>query len=41
LTRHFDRLIRGAQIQPPDVSAFLRRLLEELDAPPQPALASA
>jgi len=31
LTRHFDDLIRAAVIQPPDVIAFLKGLLRELD----------
>lgn len=32
LTAHFDDLIRGAIVQPPDVPAMVRRLLAELDA---------
>lgn len=32
LTRHFDGLIRAAVVQPPDVPAFLRSLLTELEA---------
>ncbi|MEQ8967888.1 MAG: helix-turn-helix transcriptional regulator [Azospirillaceae bacterium] len=32
LTEHFDDLIRGAVVQPPDVSALLRRLVDGLDA---------
>jgi len=31
LTQHFDDLIRAAVVQPPEVSAMLRRLLLELD----------
>ena len=31
LTRHFDDLIRAAVVQPPDVIAFLKGLLRELD----------
>lgn len=31
LTRHFDGLIRAAVVQPPDVPAFLRSLLTELE----------
>ena len=31
LTNHFDRLIRAAVVQPPDVGGFLKRQLEELD----------
>lgn len=32
LTRHFDGLIRAAVVQPPDVPAFLRSLLTELES---------
>lgn len=32
LTSHFEDLIRGATVQPPDVPALARRLLDELDA---------
>ena len=32
LIRHFDDLIKAAVVQPPDVPATLRRLLEPLDA---------
>jgi len=32
LTEHFDDLIRGAVVQPPDVQALLRRLIAGLDA---------
>ncbi len=32
LTRHFDDLIRAATVQPPEIGAFLRRLLDELEA---------
>ncbi len=32
LTRHFDGLIRAAVVQPPDVPAFLRGLLAELES---------
>jgi len=31
LTQHFDNLIRGAIVQPPDVPQVLRRLLQELE----------
>jgi hypothetical protein len=31
LTEHFDNLIRAAIVQPPKVSALLRRLLAELN----------
>lgn len=31
LTNHFDRLIRAAVVQPPDVGDFLKRQLDELD----------
>ncbi len=33
LTRHFDDLIRAAVVQPPEIGAFLRRLLDEIEAP--------
>ena len=32
LTRHFDDLIRAATVQPPEIGAFLRRLIDELEA---------
>ncbi len=31
LTQHFDRLIRAAVVQPPDVGGYLEGLLGELD----------
>lgn len=34
LTRHFDRLIRAATVQPPDVGRYLASLLSELDQAP-------
>lgn len=37
LTRHFDDLIRGAVMQPPDVYDFVKKLLDELTSGPQAA----
>jgi hypothetical protein len=32
LAQHFDNLIRGAIVQPPEVPQLLKRLLQELEA---------
>ncbi len=40
LTRHFDNLIRAAVVQPPQVGALLRGLLDDI-GPPAPGRAAA